>query len=299
MKKGPYTKVRAYLAGPMTGYEKHNFPAFEKNAEHLRNFGYDIVSPAELEALETGPRREWAYYLKRDIRELLTCEAIFAMRGWENSPGATLEVYIGWRLGFRLFRAEDLRELVVANFDFSGIQNETNSGAFMRSFTMRKMDRNSGSVIGPGLTSDTMRQSMEFPTEIPEGTIKAARSWKLGTSPINPSSEFLLNHGPLLKGPEDCYTEKPKPENILKEADRIVGGDRAAAYGHPREDFARTAQIWSAVLGFNVPVEKVALCMIGVKMSRQCNAAKRDNWVDMAGYAQTGYMVDQKDGRME
>ncbi len=100
-------------------------------------------------------------------------------------------------------------------------------------------------------------------------------------------------------GTEERTVEKPKPENILKEADRIVGGDRAAAYGHPREDFARTAQIWSAVLGFPVPVEKVALCMIGVKMSRQCNAAKRDNWVDMAGYAQTGYMVDQKDGRME
>jgi uncharacterized protein len=100
-------------------------------------------------------------------------------------------------------------------------------------------------------------------------------------------------------GTEERTVEKPKPENILKEADRIVGGDRAAAYGHPKEDFSRTAQIWSAILGFQVPVEKVALCMVGVKISRQCNAAKRDNWVDIAGYAQTGYMVDQKDGRME
>jgi hypothetical protein len=88
-------------------------------------------------------------------------------------------------------------------------------------------------------------------------------------------------------------------ESILQEAQRLVHGDRGASYGHPKADFERTAKMWSAILGFEVPTEKIPLCMIALKISRQCNKAKRDNWADMAGYAETGYMVDQADGRME
>lgn len=92
---------------------------------------------------------------------------------------------------------------------------------------------------------------------------------------------------------------KNKAESILQEAQRIVHGDRGADYGSPKLDFARTAKMWGAILGFEVPVEKVPLCMVALKISRQCNKAKRDNWVDIAGYAETGYMVDQIDGRMK
>lgn len=237
---------RVYLAGPMTGYKEHNFPAFKNYTKWLRNHGYDVVSPEELENKETGDRKSWEYYLTRDLRELLTCSSIAVLPGWEKSRGATLEVYVGWRLGFSIFDARDFELVDVTKFDFSSVQN---SAAFMRAFNPPKMNRSIADVV--------------------------------------------------LEGVGEEAAEKPKPENILKEADRIVGGDRNAAYGHPKTDFARTAMIWSAILGVEVKAEQVPLCMIGVKMSRQCNAAKRDNWVDMAGYAQTGYMVDQKDGRME
>lgn len=41
--------------------------------------------------------------------------------------------------------------------------------------------------------------------------------------------------------------------------------------------------------------EQVGLCMIGVKISRQCNAPRRDNMVDAAGYAATVQMcVDER-----
>lgn len=284
MKKGPFNPPRAYLAGPMTGYEEHNFPAFTSHAAWLRQHGYEVVNPAELEALETGPRKEWAYYLKRDIRELLTCDSVAVMRGWENSPGATLEVYIGWRLGFAIFAAEDFTTVDVSKFDFSGIQNETNGGAFMRSFTMRKMQR--PHTFESGLEFSKHQENAK---KICDDVDKRyADDMKMvgdvaGQKFFNIAQEVL----------------KPKPENILKEADKIVGGDRNADYGHPKTDFERTAKIWSAILGVPVQPEQVPLCMIGVKMSRQCNKAKRDNWVDIAGYAQTGYMVDQKDGRME
>ena len=80
-------------------------------------------------------------------------------------------------------------------------------------------------------------------------------------------------------------------ESILHEAHTLVHGVRGEDYGHPYHDFSRTAKIWSAILGVDVTPEQVALCMIGVKISRECNKPKRDNRVDIAGYAEALDMV--------
>jgi hypothetical protein len=257
VKKGPLQLPRTYIAGPMTGLEEHNFPAFEKAAAFLRQNGHVVISPRELEAAETGPRKSWEYYLRRDLKELITCDHIAVLPGWHLSPGASLEVYVGWRLGFSIISAETMDVVDVSWYDFSKIQKETNSQAFVRAFTPPKMGRDV-----PELYTNGVLDFEEDPTNYKKV--------------INKSSE-----------------------NILEEANRLVHGDRGKAYGRPIEDFGRTARIWSAILGFEVPVEKVALCMVGVKISRQCNAPKRDNFTDMAGYAETGYMVEQDLGRME
>ena len=80
-------------------------------------------------------------------------------------------------------------------------------------------------------------------------------------------------------------------ETVLQEAQRLVYGDRQQAYGHPLDDFTRTAQMWSAILDCDVTAEQVGLCMCAVKISRQCNKPKRDNMTDLAGYAATVQMV--------
>lgn len=87
--------------------------------------------------------------------------------------------------------------------------------------------------------------------------------------------------------------------NILKEADGLVHGGRGVDYGHPIDDFSRTAAMWSAILGFPVTAEKVGLCMVAVKISRQCNAPKADNLVDGAGYFETVNMVIEERRRRE
>jgi hypothetical protein len=77
-------------------------------------------------------------------------------------------------------------------------------------------------------------------------------------------------------------------ETITEEAGRIVNGARQGDYGHPADDFARTGRIWAAILGVpEVTPEQVGLCMVGVKLSREVNKPKRDNRVDIAGYAET------------
>lgn len=83
-------------------------------------------------------------------------------------------------------------------------------------------------------------------------------------------------------------------ESVCQEADRLVSGDRGADYGHPLADFSRTAKIWEAILGFPVSAPQVGLCMIGVKISRECNKHKRDNLADTCGYAKCVDMIETK-----
>lgn len=86
-------------------------------------------------------------------------------------------------------------------------------------------------------------------------------------------------------------------ETILQEAQRLVHGDRQGDYGHPLDDFTKTAMIWQAIIGHklqpgqNIEPEDVGLCMVGVKLSRQVNKPKRDNLTDGAGYFATVDMV--------
>jgi hypothetical protein len=75
--------------------------------------------------------------------------------------------------------------------------------------------------------------------------------------------------------------------NILKEADRLTSTDRHQDYGHPRDDFAKTAALFSALTGMEFPVEWVPLFMICVKLSREMHRHKDDNLIDLCGYART------------
>lgn len=88
-------------------------------------------------------------------------------------------------------------------------------------------------------------------------------------------------------------------ESALLEAHRLVHGDRGHNYGHPIEDFQRTANIWNVLFGGKAdgsPFEPhdVPLAMIAVKLSRETHIPKRDNRVDIAGYAETAEMVYEK-----
>jgi len=87
-------------------------------------------------------------------------------------------------------------------------------------------------------------------------------------------------------------------ETILQEAQRLVHGDRQAAYGHPYDDYARTARMWEAILGlppYRITPSTACLMMAAVKISRQVNKPKRDNMTDLAGYAACAQMCAERE----
>lgn len=79
-----------YIAGPMTGVPDLNRPAFADAAARLQGRGFVVVDPAERGADQPG--WGWAQYLRRAIRQMLECDAVAVLDGWEASRGANVEV---------------------------------------------------------------------------------------------------------------------------------------------------------------------------------------------------------------
>jgi hypothetical protein len=92
--------------------------------------------------------------------------------------------------------------------------------------------------------------------------------------------------------------EPKKDENIqsiYEIADSLVSSDRQEDYGHPFDNFSDIGRVWGMQLGLpDIPPETVGLMMVGVKLSREKFHPKRDNLIDICGYAKTIDMVKQK-----
>lgn len=96
-----------------------------------------------------------------------------------------------------------------------------------------------------------------------------------------------------------CTTQSAQiPESILQEAQRLTHGPRQQDYGHPLDDYTRTAALVSAVLAHKLKsaltAEEMALAMVCVKLSRQIHSPKRDNMVDAAGYAWVAHAIGEE-----
>ncbi len=104
---------RLYLAGPMSSIPQHNFPAFLQAAEALREQGFDIISPAEIDKATTrklalqsqdGDLEEldqtWGELLARDIQIVADqVDGVVVLTGWQKSKGARLETYCAYLQG--------------------------------------------------------------------------------------------------------------------------------------------------------------------------------------------------------
>ena len=77
---------------------------------------------------------------------------------------------------------------------------------------------------------------------------------------------------------------------ILEQASRFIGDDRADEYGTGPATFPGIAALWSAAFDWDVDPHDVALAMILVKIVRLANSPEHhDSWADIAGYAALGY----------
>lgn len=89
---------------------------------------------------------------------------------------------------------------------------------------------------------------------------------------------------------QDCGMDRPidTPPDALDEARAIICGARQDAYGAPENNFERIAFLWNGYLDIDklLTSKDVAAMMILLKVAR--GIEKRDNWIDIIGYAAIG-----------
>lgn len=103
-----------------------------------------------------------------------------------------------------------------------------------------------------------------------------------------PRQQFIEH---TLKEATAIIDQSADRESILLEAQRLIFGDRRQEYGHPLDDYTRTAGMvnscFAHILKRPFTAEELMMVMVLVKMSRYQETAKRDTLVDMAGYCGT------------
>lgn len=94
-----------YIAGPMSGYPEFNFPAFFTAQYTLEKLGWKVWNPAakdsEKEVDKKHPTGNAAEAIADgfdfraafdwDCNKVIYGDAIYMLRGWEQSPGARAE----------------------------------------------------------------------------------------------------------------------------------------------------------------------------------------------------------------
>lgn len=88
-----------YIAGPMTGLPDFNYPAFNAVADSLRAEGVKVLNPAEN---PEPPCKSWNGYMRMALAQLIQCDTVVLLPGWEDSRGARIEAHLAEQLEMRI-----------------------------------------------------------------------------------------------------------------------------------------------------------------------------------------------------
>lgn len=247
-----------YIAGPMRGIAWFNYPMFDRIAGVLREQGLCVISPADEDRKQDGfdPFKNPDY--ANPDRCVFPSELDFhkTVRRCLEAVLQCEEIVLlpGWERS-----SGAVAELTLAMWLNKRVRHVRIDDADTVQFV----------CFWKGLESLAMDLCDEYHPEY-----------------VEPGNEI------------DVREEDEAADDILEEALSITRGSRNASYGPPDQDFRRTAGMWSALFasklreGVTFEPRDVALAMILLKTSRETHQRKRDNWVDIAGYARCGSLCN-------
>lgn len=97
------TGPSVYIAGPMTGFEEHNYPLFNALATYLRDEGFVVRNPAE--NFGGDQTRKLYEYIELDLEMVMDTEGIVLMPGWRDSEGSRMEATVAKALNHKFYEA--------------------------------------------------------------------------------------------------------------------------------------------------------------------------------------------------
>lgn len=106
-----------YISGPMTGVLDLNRSAFQNAAQNLRGYGWDPINPHDipvhdhgsapcpLTSIKVNPDSDhsWQCWMRQDLVELVKCDAVAMLPGWEGSHGARAEHALSAAMGLPIY----------------------------------------------------------------------------------------------------------------------------------------------------------------------------------------------------
>lgn len=95
--------MKIYISAPITGHDMVLVEAaFAKAERDIIERGHTAVNPFKIS--QSMPEDStWHDYMKKDIPELVVCDAIYMLPGWVYSGGCNLEYTIARTLGLTIF----------------------------------------------------------------------------------------------------------------------------------------------------------------------------------------------------
>jgi hypothetical protein len=249
-----------YIAGPMRGVAWFNYPMFDRVAKELREAGNEVISPAD-EDRKVGfdPFANPEYR----IADACTFPSEASFESFDKTVRRCLDAVL---------RCDEI-VLLPGWEESQGALAELSIAAWMGK-RVRQVDIDE---------QDRMTIKAVFMVNKCIAFSLSEAFWP--NAVVFQETQKFIKH----------FDEEHKDdEDILAEASRITRGSRQSQYGPPDQDFRRTAGMWSALFlsklkdGVTFEPRDVALAMILLKTSRETHQRKRDNWVDIAGYASCG-----------
>ena len=91
----------------MSGYPDLNYPAFDAAKAFLTDLGFAVISPADLTREDPESQRLLQitplptpllrrHCMQIDLNLLLSCDALYLLKGWEHSGGASIETSLAY-----------------------------------------------------------------------------------------------------------------------------------------------------------------------------------------------------------
>lgn len=253
---GPKPKT-LYIAGPMRGIAYFNYPMFDRIAGLLRDQGLHVISPADEDRKQDG------------------------FDPFENPEYANPD-----------------RCVFPSDLDFKKTVRRCLDAVMQceEIVLLPGWERSSGAVAELTLAMWLGKRVRHVRIDT-DNHVSFVCFWKGLESLANDLCDEYLKEA---DEPGDLVgiDDDEDADDILEEALNITRGSRNASYGPPDQDFRRTAGMWSALFaaklreGETFEPRDVALAMILLKTSRETHQRKRDNWVDIAGYARCGSLCN-------